>query len=177
MVIGSTRDIERLTVDLTDWLAARLPAGADPRIVSLTSPENTGMSSETILFDVDVRHEDGVHRHEYVARLEPQASDHPVFPEYDLELQFRSMRLAAAHSDVPVPHTEWYEPDPDAVGSPFFVMERIDGEAPSDNPPYVFGGWLFDASAADRRRMQDGLVSVLARLHSIDLGTVEAGFL
>jgi aminoglycoside phosphotransferase (APT) family kinase protein len=83
----------------------------------------------------------------------------------------------AEHTDVPVPATEWYEPDASRLGSPFFVMDRVDGVAPSDNPPYVFGGWLLDADAADRRRLQVGLVSVLARLHAIDLESVDAGFL
>lgn len=177
MVIGSTRDLDKLTHDLTDWMADRLPAGAEPEIVRLDSPANTGMSSETLLFDVEATMDGDRSVHEYVARLEPQASDHPVFNEYDLELQYRCLRLVAAHSDVPVPATDWYEPDASWVGSPFFVMERIEGEAPSDNPPYVFGGWLHDASSQDRRRVQDGLVSVLARLHAIDLDAVDSDFL
>jgi aminoglycoside phosphotransferase (APT) family kinase protein len=176
MVIGSTRDLDKLRADLTVWLAERLPKGSHPEIVRLDSPPNTGMSSETLLFDValDVEDERAV-RHR-VARLEPQAGDHPVFNDYDLELQYRCLRLVAEHTDVPVPRTEWYEPDPARLGSPFFVMDRVEGEAPSDNPPYVFGGWLFDAEAVDRRRLQDGLVSVLARLHALDLDSVDAGF-
>jgi aminoglycoside phosphotransferase (APT) family kinase protein len=177
VVIGSTRDLDKLTDDLTVWLAERLPAGAEPEVVGVDSPANTGMSSETLLFDVEatIGGERSVQRR--VARLEPQASDHPVFGEYDLELQYRCLRLVAEHSDVPVPPTEWYEPDPSRLGSPFFVMDRVEGEAPSDNPPYVFGGWLVDAAPADRRRLQDNLVSVLARLHAIDLEAVDAGFL
>jgi aminoglycoside phosphotransferase (APT) family kinase protein len=135
------------------------------------------MSSETLLFDVALTIDGERSVRRQVARLEPQASDHPVFGEYDLELQFRCLRLVAEHSDVPVPATEWYEPDASRLGSPFFVMDRIEGEAPSDNPPYVFGGWLVDADPGERRRLQDGLVSVLTRLHAIDLDVVDAGFL
>jgi aminoglycoside phosphotransferase (APT) family kinase protein len=177
MVIGSTRDLDKLRLDLTDWMAERLPVGAAPEVVGLESPANTGMSSETLLFDVEatVGGERSIHRH--VARLEPQASDHPVFGEYDLQLQFRCLRLVGEHSDVPVPVAKWYEPDPAPLGSPFFVMDRVEGVAPSDNPPYVFGGWLVDAAPAERRRMQDGLVSVLARLHAIDLDGLDTGFL
>lgn len=177
MVIGSTRDLDKLRVDLAAWLAERLPPGAEPEIVGLESPANTGMSSETLLFDVVATIDGARSVRRQVARLEPQLSDFPVFAAYDLELQYRCLRLVAEHTDVPVPSTEWYEPDASRLGSPFFVMDRIDGEAPSDNPPYVFGGWLVDADAADRRRMQDGLVSVLARLHAIDLDSVDAGFL
>ena len=177
MVIGSTRDLERLGHDLTGWLASTLPEGADPRVAELSSPDNTGMSSETLLFDVEATVDGERSIHHYVARLEPQDQDHPVFPEYDLELQFRCLRLVGAHTDVPVPRAVWFEPDPGPLGSPFFVMDRVDGVAPSDNPPYVFGGWLLDAAPDDRRRLQDGLVSVLARLHALDLDTVDAGFL
>jgi aminoglycoside phosphotransferase (APT) family kinase protein len=177
MVIGSTRDIDKLRRDLATWLGERLPVGAEPEIVALESPANTGMSSETLLFDVEATLDGERSICRYVARLEPQAGDHPVFAEYDLGLQFRCLRLVAEQTDVPVPATEWYEADADRVGSPFFVMDRIDGEAPSDNPPYVFGGWLVDADPLDRRRLQDGLVSVLARIHAIDLEVVDADFL
>lgn len=177
MVIGSTRDMDKLEVDLGRWLAEKLPAGADPEILRIDSPPNTGMSSETLLFDVEatIDGERSVRRH--VARLEPQASDHPVFNDYDLALQYRCLRLVAEHTDVPVPTTEWYEPDASRLGNPFFVMDRVDGEAPSDNPPYVFGGWLIDASPEERRRLQDGLISVLARLHAIDTEAADVDFL
>ena len=177
MVIGSTRDLDTLKLDLATWLAEQLPAGAAPEVVDLESPANTGMSSETLLFDVEVTIDGERSRLRRVARLEPQATDHPVFNDYDLELQYRCLRLVAQHSDVPVPVARWYEPDAARLGSPFFVMDRVDGEAPSDNPPYVFGGWLYEADPADRRRLQDGLVSVLARLHAIDLESVDTDFL
>jgi aminoglycoside phosphotransferase (APT) family kinase protein len=46
-------------------------------------------------------------------------------------------------------------------------MRRIDGDAPPDLPPYVFAGWVTEASPAQRARMQAGLVDVLAGVHSL----------
>ena len=47
-------------------------------------------------------------------------------------------------------------------------MERIDGEAPADIPPYVFGGWLMDATPAQRDELVRNSVAVLAQVHRID---------
>jgi aminoglycoside phosphotransferase (APT) family kinase protein len=43
----------------------------------------------------------------------------------------------------------------------------VTGRVPVDNPPYVFFGWLFDATPEQRRELQDATLDVLARLHAI----------
>jgi aminoglycoside phosphotransferase (APT) family kinase protein len=145
-------------------LSTQLPSGADPKISDLVAPEANGMSSETLLFDVAW---DG-HTQRLVARVAPAASDVPVFETYDLHRQFSVMQQVATHTDVPVPRVYWSEPSAEAIGSPFFVMERIDGEVPPDVMPYNFGeSWLFHASETDQRRLQDSSVRVLAALHGI----------
>jgi aminoglycoside phosphotransferase (APT) family kinase protein len=48
-------------------------------------------------------------------------------------------------------------------------MGRVDGQVPPDVMPYNFGdSWLFEASTADQRRLQDSTVAVLAELHGIE---------
>ena len=105
------------------------------------------MSSETVLFEMTV----GGETERYAARLAPMPEVYPVFPEYDIELQAKCMNLVRARTDVPVPDVRWVELDPQWLGTPFLVMRRIDGEAPPDIPPYVFGGWVADAHARDAR--------------------------
>ena len=78
---------------------------------------------------------------------------------------------------MPVPTAPWWEPDPTALGSPFFVMERVDGIVASDNPPYVFGGWVVDLGPEGRKQLEDGVVQVLAGLHAIDVTAADVGFL
>ncbi len=140
----------------------------------MASPGN-GMSSETVLFDVQNLAEGGVDR--YVARLAPLPDLYPVFPDYDLELQRKCMDLVRTATDVPAPEVAFYERDSEWLRTPFLVMRRVDGTAPPDIPPYVFEGWILDASPEERRRLQDSSVGVLARLHEITPATHDLSFL
>ena len=63
------------------------------------------------------------------------------------------------------------------IGTPFFVMDRMHGRVPADIPPYVFEGWLLDATPEQRRTLQDASVGVLAQLHAIDLSGHDVSFL
>jgi aminoglycoside phosphotransferase (APT) family kinase protein len=58
------------------------------------------------------------------------------------------------------------------LGTPFFLMDRVEGIVPPDVMPYPFGdNWLFDADPADQRRLQHATVDVLARLHRLPAET------
>ena len=87
------------------------------------------------------------------------------------------MDLVRADTDVPAPEVPYSERDPSWLGSPFIVMKRVDGVPPLDVPPYVFGGWVMDATPEDRARMQRNAVQVLARLHEITPATHDLSFL
>ena len=151
------------------WLASKLPLDAAPVIRSLEGTSANGMSSETLLFDAEWT-DGGTRRPQrLVARVAPDSADVPVFPRYDLDRQYRAIRLVDQLTTVPVPPVWWSEPDPDPLGAPFFVMGRVDGQVPPDVMPYNFGdSWLFDASPTDQRRLQDATVAVLAELHGVD---------
>jgi aminoglycoside phosphotransferase (APT) family kinase protein len=111
------------------------------------------------------------------ARLRPDPAAAPVFPVYDLERQFRVIRLVGERTPVPVPRTLWLELDAEAIGSPFFVMERVEGIVPPDIMPYPFGSWLSEAGRADQDRLQDSSVRVLADLHGADVTPDDIAFL
>ena len=87
------------------------------------------------------------------------------------------MQLVREHIDVPGPVVAFHEPDAGWLGTPFVVMQRVDGEAPPDIPPYPFGGWLRDTSREAHERLQRNAVSVLARLHEITPERVDLSFL
>jgi aminoglycoside phosphotransferase (APT) family kinase protein len=164
----SSRDAEQLRRDLERWLIGTLGSGRAPEVLDLHATSANGMSSETILFDARWTEAGREEEHGLVARIAPGTDDVPVFPTYDLTRQFEVIRLVGDRTRVPVPPVFWNEPAPDAVGSPFFVMGRVDGEVPPDVMPYTFGdNWLYDASPADQRRLQDESVRVLAELHSL----------
>ncbi|PRX62514.1 aminoglycoside phosphotransferase (APT) family kinase protein [Nonomuraea fuscirosea] len=155
----STRDLEELRRRATTWLRAKVGDGAT--VSEMSRPSENGMSSETLFFTATWNGR----ATRCVARLAPAPEAIPVFPSYDLEAQFTIMRLAREKAGIPAPRTLWFEPDPGPLGTPFFVMERAEGEVPADVMPYTFGGWLYDASPEDQRRLQDGSVAVLAALH------------
>jgi len=177
-ITTSTRDPGEMRDQFEQWLRHTLPAGSDARVLELTSPESNGMSSETLLVDA-AWHEGGTEvTRRLVARVEPPATDYPVFTTYDLDMQFRVMRLVSAHTDVPVPETHWFEPDPSILGGAFFVMDRVDGQVPPDVLPYTFGdNWVFDGTDAARRSIQDSAVRAMAGIHSITPADHDLDFL
>ena len=118
----SNRDAEETRAALERWLAAQLPDGAAPRIVSFEPPSGNGMSSETVLFDVAWNDRGEEQTWQLVARIAPDPGNVPVFPEYDLERQAVTMRTVGALCDVPVPQVHWTEADASVLGAPFFVM-------------------------------------------------------
>lgn len=173
----TTRDVDELRQRLTEWFARTLGPAARPQLSSLQRPGKAGMSSETLLFDLNWS-EGGVERTgRFVARLPPPADAFPLFPSYDFDLQVGVMRLVDGRSGVPVPKVLWQERSAEPLGVPFFVMERIDGEMVPDNPPYVFGGWLCEASPAQQALVQQELIGVLAGVHGIEAMPGETAFL
>jgi aminoglycoside phosphotransferase (APT) family kinase protein len=180
MAIPTQRDPEQTAAALTTWLAGLLPAGAGPVLSNLVVPQVTGHSNETLLFDATWRGADPGAPEErrtvsLVARIRP--TGYAVFPEYDMHLQYRCMEIVARSSDVPVPAVRWYEDRDDVLGQPFYVMDRVDGVVPGDNPPFSQEGWLKDASPADQARLWRSSIGVLARLHALDWRAVGFGFL
>ncbi|WP_214413732.1 phosphotransferase family protein [Sphaerisporangium fuscum] len=166
----STRDLGELRERLRAWLAGRLPGATGVRVSPPSRPSANGLSSETLFFTAAWSDGDGEHEVDCVARMAPAAEAVPVFPRYDMVEQFEVMRLARERAGVPAPRALWSEPDPEPLGSPFFVMERVSGDVPPDVPPYTFEGWLLDASPADRARLQERTVELLARLHGAPAG-------
>lgn len=158
-----------LATRLRGVLAAILGDEADPDVTVLDSNTANGMSSDTVLFDATWT-DDGARRTQgFVMRTAPDGSDVPVFPRYDLTLQYQTMVEVRAATEVPVPELWWNVEDPEVLGRPFFVMSRVDGQVPPDVLPYTFGdNWVFDGTGAQRQGMQDAMVDVLTRLHEID---------
>jgi len=154
-------DLVDLRTRLASWLETKV--GGPVEVGEVSRPGEGGMSSISLLFDATW---DGV-THSLVGRMPPDSRAFPVFPSYDLRTQYDVISAVAANSDVPVPELVWIEESPDALGAPFIVMRRVAGVVPTDNPPYVFFGWFFDATPEQRKALQDRALDVLARLHAI----------
>ncbi len=171
----SSRDVTTVPAVMSQWLSTVLPGGAKPEVTVESGIDSTGMSSETIILTarwqpggqpVPEKLPEKVEK--LVARVAPTAGDVQVFPTYRLDHQFDVIRKVGELTDVPVPRVRWLEPTGDVLGTPFFLMDYVDGVVPPDVMPYTFGGnWFADAPAERQRELQDATVGVLAKLHSI----------
>jgi len=170
----SSRDTLALPEQLSQWLASVLPERQAPQVTIENGVDANGMSSETIL--LTARWGDDEQR--LVARVAPTATDVPVFSSYRLDHQFELMRLVEELTEVPVPRVRWIDTTGDVLGTPFFLMDRVDGEVPPDVMPYTFGGnWFADATPERQRELQDTTVEVLAKLHAIPDAAQQFSFL
>ncbi len=156
---------------LACWLASRLDGATGVRVDGFSRPKS-GFSAETWMFDAHFERGGVAHTDRLVVRKETE--DPPVYPtqvpglECEVEIQYRTMRAIADHSDVPVAPLVGYEDDPSVLGAPFFVMGFVDGEVPVESPLYTVEGFFFDATPQRRRAMIEDGLRVLARVHAID---------
>lgn len=81
-----------------------------------------------------------------------------------------TVMAALAGTPVPVPRMLAFCDDPDLLGQRFYVMERIDGLICRESLPEGYAD-----APTERRKIGEGLVSVLADLHSVDPGAVGLG--
>lgn len=169
------RDLETDGKKFRDWLARTIPGASEVAISPLTSPTSSGFSNETLLCEASWR-EGGAPRSEsLVVRIQPIG--YQVFPEYDMGLQFKTMQLLAK-TDVPVPRALWLEvSDASIFGAPFYVMARVNGRVPTDQPPYHVGGWMHDATPEERRAIFLGGFEAMAKIHRLDVEKTGFGFL
>ncbi len=174
----SSRDVSTLPELMSGWLATVMGNGVRPDITVESGVDSNGMSSETIIltgrWEQDGRH----HEEKWVARVAPTAQDVPVFSSYRMDHQFDVIRLVGEKTDVPVPRVRWLEPTGSVLGTPFFLMDYVEGQVPPDVMPYTFGNnWFADAPQERQRELQDSTVEVIAKLHSIPDAGREFGFL
>ena len=172
----SGRDVSTIPAVLAEWLAPRL--GTRPEITVESGVDSNGMSSETIILTGRWTQDGDDVQQKWVARVAPTEDDVPVFYAYRMDHQFDVIRLVGELTDVPVPRVRWIEPTGTLLGSPFFLMDHVDGIVPPDVMPYTFGGnWFADAPAERQRLLQDATVGVLAKLHAIPDAAATFGFL
>lgn len=102
---------------------------------------------------------------ELVLRKRPQGNLIPSAHAVDRE--YRVMK-ALAKTEVPVPPVVLYCPNPEVIGTPFYVMERVPGRVFNNNAaPGI--------SSKDRRAVYFAMASTLAKLHKVDWAAAGLG--
>jgi aminoglycoside phosphotransferase (APT) family kinase protein len=174
MPVPDQRDPEVTGAALEAWLAGRLTGATEVIVSAVQTPTTNGFSSETLMFEAGWRQPDGQGRHErLVAKVAPTGFQ--IFPEARFAEQYRLLQVLAG-TTIPVPKVHWHEPDPAVLGAPFYVMSRVDGDVPSDMPPYHQDGWLTTASPVERESIWWSGVSVLAQVHALDVARLDLAF-
>lgn len=127
-----TRDIDTLTSKLTAWL----PEGN--RVKGLT-PLTEGHSNETYIIE-------GL---DAILRLPP--STEPLLRAHDIVTQAKIYReVGQLEGGPPVPGIRHICEDPQVLGDPFFVMDRVAGQALHD---YVLPEWFTVLADEERARI------------------------
>ncbi|MFN8626367.1 MAG: phosphotransferase family protein [Candidatus Binatia bacterium] len=169
------RDLDLTERQLCAWLATQLVGARDVRVIMRGGPSSSGFSSDTVMFDAAWADAAGAHREPLVARFTPRGKT--VFPTYDVGLQYRVMKILGDRTNVPVPRMRWNEPRPQPLGVPFYVMDRLDGRVPADNPPFHMTGWVADLSANERERLWWNGLEAMTRVHRLDWRALGFDFL
>ena len=105
-------------------------------------------------------------RHELVVRRPPITAFLPTANDVGREHRFYA---ALAPSAIPTPQVYAFCDDPDVIGAPFYVMQRLHGRVPHE--PAVLG----DMTAAEGRSLSERFVDVLAEIHAVDVDAVGLG--
>ncbi len=86
-----------------------------------------------------------------------------VLPTAHDMVREHTVMSALAGTDVPVPQMRHLCTDPEVLGQPFYVMERVEGHVCREDLPPGYAD-----QPAQRRAIGEGLVEVLAALHEVD---------
>lgn len=139
---------------LAEYLAARLPFASGPMAVTRIGG---GQSNPTYALAFP--------EGRAILRKKPAGPTLPMAHAVD-----REFRVLDALKDtaVPVPRPLLFEPDAEVIGTPFYVMEQLDGRVFHDCA-------LPGVSPADRRAMYLSMAQTLAALHAVDPAAVGLG--
>jgi len=132
---------------LTAYLRERLPGFRGPLAVEQFKG---GQSNPTYKLTTD--------RRAYVLRRKPPGKLLPS--AHAVEREYRVIS-ALAHSDVPVPQTYCLCEDAAVIGTPFYVMDFVDGRV-------LWDPTLPGMAPSERRAIFDDMNRVIAALHTVD---------
>jgi aminoglycoside phosphotransferase (APT) family kinase protein len=162
------RDLGTVRKQLHQWMRGKLPDASDIELSHFRVPLGSGSASETLLFEATWTRDGETASTPLVARIKPTTLGHHYQDHFEDE--YRILEILGNRSDVPVPRTYWYEHDKSAIGEEFCILEQVQGQVPSDNPPFNTAGFVLDASPAQRRKLWESGIRALCRLHTADLG-------
>ena len=165
MPVSTEKNFEEKFELFKEWLTQQDSFKDKGHLISANeSSIASGFSNETFIFSLEENDE----IKNFVLRLKP--TNYQVFPEYNLKLQVDIMRCLH-NRGFPAPNVILYESNEGILGSEFYLMDYINGEAPSDNPPYHMDpeGMVGKAVKEDRRKIWTEWIHYLNQIHILDI--------
>ena len=165
MPVSTEKNFEERFELFKEWLTQQDSFKDKGHLISANeSSIASGFSNETFIFSLEENDE----IKNFVLRLKP--TNYQVFPEYNLKLQVDIMRCLH-NRGFPAPNVILYESNEGILGSEFYLMDYINGEAPSDNPPYHMDpkGMVGKAVKEDRRKIWTEWIHYLNQIHILDI--------
>lgn len=160
-----SRDPATLKPLLETLLSAKFPDRKNLQVSGIDTPSGAGVNNETLLLDLQWHGGTGG------AVLRIDTDDNlflaPGFPDH-----FRLYRIMHQTGAAPVPEVFGLEMDLGVLGRPFFLMERMHGDVPADQPMFHASGWMHGLAIEDRATMWRNAVTMMARLHATPLEQV-----
>lgn len=117
-----------------------------------------GQSNPTFLLESDGRR--------YVLRKKPPGKTLPS--AHMVEREYRVMRALSEHTDVPVPNVRVLCEDSGVIGTPFYVMDFLEGRIVSHSA-------LRALDRQERMPAHQSAIDTLAALHSVDVNAIGLG--
>lgn len=120
-------------------------------------PTEGGMSNPTFFLQAD----------DWRAVLRKQPGQKLAKSAHAIDREFRVL-TAVADSDVPVPEVYHYHEDADLIGTPFYLMEWLDGRVFTE---YATPG----LTPSDRTALYASMCETMARIHRLDFRALGLG--
>ena len=135
---------------LADYLEGVLPGRGAAELQQIPG----GLSNPTYFLNFG--------RERYVLRKQPPG---PLLPSaHAIDREFKVIS-ALKDTEIAVPLAPHYCADPEVIGTPFYIMERLEGRVFHDNG-------LPDATPRQRTDIFDAMNATLAALHRVDIDKV-----
>jgi len=166
-------DPETLRERMTAWLPGMLAVEGVPvddlRVEPVTRPK-TGQSNETVFVTASWTRAGVPAGASFVARLQPRANQ--MFLDADVVREGNLISRLASDTTIAVPPIRAVVSDPDILGVPFFIMDRIEGHVPSGRPSIHVDPWLQALTDAQRRTLVVNALDGLCEVHAVQPSVV-----
>src|SRR4051794_38101776 len=169
------RELNKYRNQLDKWVSRYLGLNGVGNLLDIeaTPPDTNGFAGETFFIDVTVHPE--VPPQRYVLKRKP--TQHIYFPDHDFTTEAKIQDVLSRSGAVPIARFIAFEPDERVIGSPFYVLAFVDGQATPDSTGYYLESWVSRLPANEQRAICEQGLRSLADLHALDIDAVGAEFL